>query len=389
MKKRAYLDWAAAAPVRKEARTAFLDALDAFGNPSSAHEEGRAASALLEGARARVARLAGTKPEAVVFTSGATEANALAIEGRIRARLRLGAPPELLHVLYAPSAHASVTGACMRAEALGVRTEPLSFADGRIDLADLARKVRPETMLVVVDVVCGETGLQTHVRDVRRTLDTALPAGGRINLHADASQAPLIAPFELAQLGADSIALDAQKIGGVRGIGALIALRSVAIDPLMAGGGQERSLRPGTPAPALAAAFAAALSLADRERAAFREHSEAFRSRFLLAIESIAGLSVNEGKEQAPHIVNLSLIGRDTDYVQALLDEAGVAVSTKSACESDSESGSRAVFAYTGDRECAASTLRVSWGPRARTCDLDRCARELVRAVRFVDGSTI
>lgn len=389
MKRRAYLDWAAASPVHNEARKAFLQAQGMFGNPSSAHEEGRAASSLLEEARLSIARLAGTKPEAVVFTSGATEANALAIEGQIRAHLRLGIKPEALHVLYVPSAHASVTGVCMRLESLGVRTEALAFTDGRVDLADLAQKVCPETMLVVVDVVCGETGLLAHVRDVRRTLDKARPAGARINLHADASQAPLVASFELTQLGCDTVALDAQKVGGVRGIGALIALRSVTIEPLMAGGGQERGLRPGTPSPALAHAFATALATCDRERAAFRDSASLMRARFLTAIADIEGLTINEGKEQAPHIVNISLPGRDTDYLQALLDEAGVAVSTKSACETDSEEGSRAVFAHTGDQARAASTLRISWGPSTPSGDLDRCAKELVRAVRFRDGTRI
>ncbi|MES2994793.1 MAG: aminotransferase class V-fold PLP-dependent enzyme [Patescibacteria group bacterium] len=381
-KKRTYLDWAAAAPTSALAHRAFENATQLAGNPSSPHAEGRAAKGALEDARLRIARLAGTKQDAVIFTSGATEANALGIRGYVGALVEKG---KNIHVLYMPSAHASVLGAI---GALRVETEALSLKDGAIDLSRLKEQVRPETMLVIVDVVCGETGALYKVRDVRRALDTARKNGPRIMLFADASQAPRTESFEPAHLGADMLSLDAQKVGGVRGIGALIAPRYVALNPLLQGGGQERGLRPGTESPALATAFAAALEECAQNRSSFAEKAARKRQSLLEAIATIPGLEVNGGKENVPNILNVSLHGRDTDYLAALLDEAGFAVSTKSACETD-EKGSRAVLAMTGDEARATSTLRISWGPTTTQNDLTRFADALLSSVRFMDGNTI
>ena len=381
-KKRTYLDWAAAAPTSALAYKAFENAARLTGNPSSPHLEGRAAKETLEGARLRIARLAGTKQDAVIFTSGATEANALGIRGYIAARMEKG---KELHVLYMPSAHASVLSAV---SALGVATEELSIRDGAVDLIRLKEQVRPETALVIVDVVCGETGALYEVRDIRRVLDAARKDSSRIMLFADASQAPRIESIELSHLGADMLSLDAQKVGGVRGIGALIAPRHVALTALIEGGGQERGLRPGTESTALAAAFATALEECERNRTSFVDRAAGLRSSLLEAIVAIPELEVNEGKENAPNILNLSLLGRDTDYLVALLDEAGFAVSTKSACETN-ESGSRAVLAMTGNEARATSTLRISWGPSTAKSDLMQFAHALLSSVRFMDGNTI
>ncbi|MEK7510903.1 MAG: aminotransferase class V-fold PLP-dependent enzyme [Patescibacteria group bacterium] len=373
--KRIYLDWAAAAPVSRTAQAAFVRALSSYGNPSSPHEEGREAKALLEDARLRIARLAGTKPDAVIFTGNATEANALGIVGHIRALIDSGKNAKDLHVLYLPSAHASVVGAIQEIQKLGVIAEPITA---------LEKQVRPETVLVVVDVVCGETGTMHPVRDMRRALDRFQKG---IVLLADASQAPRVESFELQHLGADMVTLDAQKVGGVRGVGALIAPRHVPITPLMQGGGQERGMRPGTESPALAQALATALEECAEARASFIERATKQRE-VLLSQLSISTMEINEGKSQAPHILNLSLVGRDTDYLVALLDQKGFAVSTKSACETDEE-GSRAVLAMTGDASRARSTLRISWGPETTDADLRDFARALISSVRFMDESAI
>lgn len=379
--KRTYLDVAAASPVSAAARIAFGRALRASGNPSSPHAEGQAARAVLEDARARIARLAGVKPEAVIFTGGATEANALAIEGHIRALIANGSAAGSLHALYLPSAHASVIGAMRRVEAMGVNIEAL-------DLVRLASQVRPETVLVAVDLVCGETGTVYDVREIRRVIDKVRQGGPRITLVVDASQAPRTEPILRERLGADLLALDAQKVGGVRGIGALIAPRTVPLLPLIEGGGQERGLRSGTESPAPAAAFATALEECDRGRESFTERSRRMRKELVSRIESVPGLVINEGKRQAPHILNVSLPGRDTDYLVALLDAAGFAVSTRSACETDEE-GSRAVFMMYGDEERARTTLRISWGPRTRSRDLVRFSGALIERVRFMDENAL
>lgn len=384
--RRTYLDWAAAAPVSRGSERAYRRAAALFGNPSSPHAEGRRAKDALEDARVRIARLAGVKADGVMFTAGATEANALAILGQVRALVDGGRDAKDIHVLYLPSAHASTRGCMDQLRSMGVAVEALTLTDAGIDLSALARQIRPETALVTLEVVCGETGTRFDTRGVRQALDRS---GVRVRVHADASQLPLAESFELTRIASDTLTLDAQKAGGVRGIGVLLAPRQVTLSPLMLGGGQERGLRPGTPSPALAAAFAAALEEAGKNHAAFALRAHGMRERLLARIEKDVKDAVrNGGKEAVPHILNVSLLGRDTDYLAALLDEAGFAVSTRSACATDEE-GSNAVLAFTGDAKRASSTLRISWGPATRERDLDRFKDALVRAVRFLDANSL
>ncbi|KND49475.1 MAG: cysteine desulfurase [Parcubacteria bacterium C7867-008] len=381
-KKRTYLDWASAAPVSKRARMAFDRALAMDGNPSSPHAEGRAAKKILEDARTTIARLAEVKADGVIFTSGATEANNLALSGFVQ-ELRAKNPAQKLHLLYLPTAHSSIIETVKMLAHYGVEIEPLKLSEGSIDLQALTKQIKPETALVTVDAVCGETGIQFDTRDVRRTLD-AVRAG--IVLHVDASQLPRIGPFELTRLGADLLTLDAQKVGGVRGIGALVVRHGVSLSPITHGGGQEHGLRPGTEVPALAASFAEALTETKEAYATFVTRAQADRTKLIETTSTaIPDVHINEGKQQAPHILNLSFVGRDTDYAVALLDQAGFAVSTKSACETDAE-GSRVVLCVTGDSHRAASTLRISWGASTSSRDLERFATAVIRTIRFLDA---
>lgn len=358
----------------------YLDyAAGGSGNPSSPHEEGRRAKKMLEDARTDIARLVEAQSDDIVFTSGATEANALAILGHVRA-LREGGK-SALHALYLPSAHASVVENMRLLASEGVAIEVLPIRDYRVDTDALALLLRSETALVSMDAVCGETGVVWNTREVAETLRTA-----RGILHVDASQAPLTEKITRAHFGADMLTFDASKVGESRGIGALVAHRTIPIVPFYGGGGQERALHPGTEASELARGFAAALRAAAQGREAFR--AAAARDRALLIgliTDAIPNVFIQEGRTQAPNILNLSLPGRDTDYLVMLLNEAGFAVSSKSACETDSEEGSRAVLALTGDAARARATLRISWGPRTPSRALARFARVLAREIACID----
>ena len=379
---RVYLDWASAAPPSLSARNAFTAALVHFGNPSAPHAEGRDAREVVEESRTRVARLMEVKADDIVFTSGATEANALAIVGAVK-----GSGKQLadLHILYLPTAHSSSLRTIERLGREGVHIEALALNEGAVDLARLKEQIRPETFLVSLDIVCGETGTRYDVRGVRKILNEA----GRndVRIHADASQLPLVESITRARLSADLITLDAQKVGGVRGVGLLVAPRHIPLEPIVEGGGQERGLRSGTEPAALIAAFAASLSECANGHEAFSARAATLRARIIADTASIDRLVMNEGKTNAPHIMNVSLLGRDTDYLVALLDERGFAVSTRSSCETDAE-GSRVVLAMTGDTERAASTLRVSFGPATREGEVRRFAKALREAVAFLDSYT-
>ena len=351
----------------------YLDyAASPTGNPSSPHEEGRAAKKILEDARVAIARLTEVKPDDIVFTSGATEANALAIFGLAKRGD---------HVLYLPSSHASIVENVKLLEERGVETQPMPIAYGRVDIDALKKMVRPTTVLATMDAVCGETGTIWNTREVRNVLSSDA------YLHVDASQAPLTEKISRSHFGADLVTFDGAKLGAP-GAGCLIAHRTIPLTPLYGGGGQERELRSGTENVEALAKFAAALGAAAKERGGFKARAAAARAHLLPLLEPIKELYINVGAEGVPNILNLSLSGRDTDYLVALLDEAGFAVSTRSACETNSEEGSRAVFALTGDKARAASTLRVSWGPDTRPADLERFAAALARSVRFIDSAS-
>src|SRR3989344_2276679 len=355
-----------------EKRTYLDYAAGTSGNPSSPHEEGGKAKKILEDARTDIARLLEVQSDDVIFTSGATEANALAIFGI----LKTGD-----HALYLPSAHASVVENMKLAGTRGIETEALPIKDGRVDCEKLKELLRPQTKLVVIDAVCGETGIIWNTREVKQTI------GADVFLHVDASQAPMTEKITRAHFGADMLTFDASKVCETRGIGALVAHRTIPITPLYRGGGQERGLRSGSEASELAERFATALRAAALNRESFRTAAKHAREKLVTTItNTIPNVFVNEGRLQAPHILNLSLPGRDTDYLVALLDESGFAISTRSACETDSEEGSRAVLALTCDSERARATLRISWGPVIHQRELAHFARSLSKAVQFIDN---
>lgn len=377
---------ASAAPTLPSARAAFLDALSSYGNPSSPHAEGLAAKNVLESARGRIARLAGVKSSAVIFTASATEANALAIQGRIQAAVAAGTPLCNLHILYLPTMHSSVRKTLAHYASLGVAAEPLALVDGAVDIAALKHQLRPETVLVAVDAVCGETGARFDTLRMYR----AIEAAGFLTtaaLFVDASQLPLVESIERTRLGASLMTLDAQKVGGVRGVGALIAPHHTLVKPIMYGGEQESGLRPGTEATAGIAAFACALEERAASAKSFALSATRMRDQLISTITAgIPAALVNHGKENAPHILNFSFPGIDTDYAVMLLDAEGFAVSTRSACETDSEDGSTTVRLLTGDIARAQSTLRISWGPETRASELMRFSKALIRTIRFLSA---
>jgi cysteine desulfurase len=383
-----YLDWASAAPVSARAKRAFDAVSKEFGNPSSPHAFGVRANRILEDARHHIARIAGVKQDGVIFTSGATEANNFAIQGHLQALHKKGRAYNDMHVLYLPTMHASVIETMHALEGQGIQIEPFALKDGAIDLAHLSKQIRSQTVLVSVDVICGETGTRWATRDVRRTLDAARTAkvvSFRVLLHVDASQAPFVESIEHTHLGADLITLDAQKVGGIRGIGALIRSNAgIPLAPLICGGGQEYGLRPGTESPALAAAFATAL-----DEALSHEKENNLR-QLLIDTLSIAfpNILINVGKESSPNILNVSFPKLDTDYAVMLLSEKGFAVSTKSACETNEE-GSRAVQILFNDAERARSTLRISWGPTTRVEDIRKCGKELAKVMQFLQSTRL
>jgi len=333
MSARLFLDANAGEPLRPAAREALIAALALAGNPSSVHAEGRAARRVLEEARALVARLAGVPAEGVVFTSGATEANILALDrlGRQAGRRLLVSVAEH-ESLEAPDAERIAVG-----------------ADGALALDALAAALRQGPALVALHLAQNETGV---IQDLPPIAALVHAHGGL--LHVDAAQAPGRIGFAMAALGADSMTLSAHKAGGPKGAGALVLRDGLALPPAPHGGGQERRRRAGTEALPAIAGFAAALAdAASEDSGARRQTRDAIEARLRGTATVVAAAT-----PRMPNTLCLALPGASAETQVIALDLAGIAVSAGSACSSGKVSRSRVLAAMGfGHPECA---IRVS-----------------------------
>jgi cysteine desulfurase len=360
MAARVYLDWNATTPLRPEARDALVRECDRTGNPSSVHQEGRAARAVVELARRQVAALVGAAPSHVIFTAGGTEANALALTPAIQVD---GDQTPRDRLLLSSVEHPSVRSGG-RFPASAVEEVPV-LADGRLDLAVLAARLGALREsgghpLVSVMLANNETGV---IQPVGEAAALVHEAGGL--LHVDAVQAVGKIPCDIKALGADLMTVSAHKLGGPKGVGALI-LGSEALhlrDPLIKGGGQERGGRAGTENVAGIAAFGAAAEAVaaalDQERARIT----ALHDRLEAGLAAISPGAVIFGADVArlPNTTLFALPGIKAETALIALDLAGVAVSSGSACSSGKVAASH-VLAAMGAGALAAGAIRVSVG---------------------------
>ncbi len=362
MNQRSYLDYNATAPLRGDVREAMTEALMLTGNPSSVHEEGRAARAAIEAARIKVAKLVGAAPEDVIFTSGGTEANALALAAQ---------PGAAWHCYLSAIEHPSVLkGGRFYRET--TTTIPVT-QDGVVDLEILASELKKHHLggwrpFVSVMAANNETGAIQPVAEAARIVHEA---GGL--LHSDAVQAAGRMLIDMDALGADMLSLSAHKIGGPKGAGALVLRRGVAVEPLLKGGGQERRRRAGTEnVPAIVGfGVAADLARADLAKAdAIRKLRNELEAG-ALAIDPDAVMV--SGK--VPRLANTSCIvvpGAKAETLVIGLDLAGVAVSAGSACSSGKVEASHVLAAMGVAPELAQGAIRVSLGIGTTRADIER-----------------
>jgi cysteine desulfurase len=342
-----YLDANAAEPLRPEARAAALAALDTTGNPSSIHAAGRAAWKILETSRKIVATHFAAKPADVVFTSGGTEANALAITGLSAGR----------HVLVGATEHDAVRAPAKR----HLHTILPVLPAGQIDLAALqAALAKHPAALVCLMLANNETGILHPIAEAAGLCH----AHGAL-LHVDAVQAAGRIACEPASLGADSLAVSGHKLGGPKGAGALILTPTTQhLIPVIQGGGQERGRRGGTPALPAIAGFAAAL-----EAATGATHLAALRDR-LEAAAIVSGAIVCGAGARLPNTTCLARPGQRADTQVIKLDLAGIAVSAGAACSSGKVASSHVLEAM-GLADLAGCAIRVSLPWNVAPTDID------------------
>ena len=373
MHERLYFDWNASAPLRPEARSAMLSPLDATGNPSSVHAQGRAARRLIEEAREHVAMLVGAEPRNVAFTSGGTEANMLALTPLIEDGTR-----RYLKLLISAAEHSSVL-AGGRFAAADIEFLPVN-RNGVIELAALERRLGecPRPVLVSVLLANNETGVVQPIPQVA----SLVHARDGI-LHVDAVQAPGRIPCNINDLGADLLTLSGHKIGGPKGTGALIR-RNATVPfpaPLISGGGQERRLRAGTENVPGIAGFGAAAAATAREFEAERVHLLALRVRLEAGLETSSPELVifGAGVERLPNTTLFTVPGMKAETAVIAFDLEGVAVSSGAACSSGKVGPSHVLAAMGVPRELARGAVRLSFGPGTRESDVDRLIEAWIR----------
>jgi len=362
---RIYLDANAGAPLRPEARAAMLDVLDGpAANPASAHREGVRARGILEDARRTVAGALGARPAEILFTSGATEANNLALRGTLAA-----AGPARGLVVGAIE-HASVleTAHGLARDGVAVRVVPVDAA-GRMAPDDVAAACDARTALVSIGVANGEVGVIAPVAEIARAVR---PRG--VPVHSDAAQAVGRIPVDVHALGADLVSLSSHKLGGPAGVGALWVRPGTPLRALATGGPQERGHRAGTEPVAAIAGFAAAAAAATAEESRVGPRLAALRDRLWAGLRARVPDVLLHGPADGPRLpntLNVGFPGCAGESLLVLLDLAGVAVSLGSACAAGSPEPSHVLRAMGLGPEAARGGLRLSLGPQSTTADVD------------------
>jgi cysteine desulfurase len=377
MANRVYLDWNATTPLRSEAKAAMAAAWELSGNPSSVHAEGRQARRLVEDARTLVAAAVGALPRNVVFTSGGTEANASALTPGLRGPA--GSPVQRL--LMSAVEHVSVmTGGRFAA---GATSKIAVTPSGVVDLGDLrARLTAGPPALVSIMAANNETGALQPIKEAARIVHEA---GGL--LHVDAIQALGKMALDINALGADLMTLSAHKVGGPKGVGALVLAEGLlGVDPLLRGGGQERGHRAGTENVAGIAGFGAAARAAVAALEAARPRLEGLRDRLEAGLRETPGMIVFAS--EAPRLPNTTLFavpGMRAETAVIGFDLAGIAVSSGSACSSGKVQPSHVLEAMGFGPKLAQGAVRLSLGWSTTEGDIESC----LQAWRKLAGTLI
>jgi cysteine desulfurase len=378
--RRAYLDHAATTPMEPGAVEAMLPFLGAeFGNPSGSHLESRTARRAVEDAREQIGALLGAAPAEVVFTSGGTEADNLAVAGSWPVMTGAGAPRAL--VCSAMEHHAVLATCRALAHRTGAELREVGTGkDGIVDLDELAEACTPEVGLVSVMAVNNEIGTIQPIHQVAALVRQGAPMS---RLHTDAVQA--VAWMDITELSApaDLISVSAHKFGGPKGIGALVARGGVGLTPVLHGGGQERDRRSGTQHVAGIVGMAAALATATARRADNVARVGSLRDRLgdgLLA--TVAGtVETGERSDKVASHLHLRFSGVESEALVVLLDEAGVAVSAGAACASGAIEVSHVLTSMGLDAAESASGIRFSLGSTTTGNDVDHALAVVPPAV--------
>ena len=379
--RRVYLDNSATTPVDHRVAEALARAVvEVFGNASSVHGFGQQARGALDRARREVAALIGARQNEIVFTSGGTEANNLAIRGLCEATAAHGR-----HIITSAIEHPSVAGVCAELEKRDWEVTRLPvYENGIVRVEDLVASLRPDTVLITVMVANNEIGTIQPISEIGSVVREKRAVGQKqLWFHTDAVQAAGRVPLNVDTLGCDLLTMSGHKLYAPKGVGALYVRRGVRLHGQNVGGHQERERRAGTENVPGIIAFGEAARLAREELAQRSNHDRALRDKFEAAVrDRIGDVVMNGDREQRlDHLSNMSFRFIEGEGLLINLDLEGIAVSTGSACSSGTLEPSPVIRALGVDDELARGSIRFSFGKDNPEADVDYTVEVLVRAV--------
>jgi cysteine desulfurase len=374
-----YFDHAAATPVRKEALKAMLPFFrTSFGNPSSIHKMGVEAKKAVEAARVHVAALVGARADGVVFTSGATESINLALFGALKAHKGVGR-----HVVASAVEHKATLEA-LKNEGFEVSIVPVDRS-GLVKVEDVISAIRPDTVVVSIMAVNNEVGTINPINEIGKEIlrmkkpENGLPPKKTPLFHVDAAQAVGFLELNVERDHLDLVSFTAAKIGGPKGVGALVVGPNARIEPVIFGGNQEHGLRAGTENVPGIVGFGVTAQLALAEREKESKKLARIRKAFIReVVRSIPGAVVNGDKKLvAPHIVNIQILGKDSEEIVLRLDAKDIFISSASACTNPG-ARSHVLRAMGFSEDEVKASIRVSFGHGTKRKDVLQLAHELI-----------
>lgn len=363
-----YLDYSATTQVEDSVLDTFMKVSKEFpGNPNSLHKLGVEAKAMIDESTTQIAKLLGVKDKEIIYTSGSSEANNMAIKGICEKYQNRGK-----HIITTRLEHSSIYGPIGYLTKKGFEVDFVSLDEnGMIDLEDLKNLMREDTILVSISAVNSEIGLRQRVEEI----GSFLKQYPKCYFHVDATQC--IGKCKLDMTYIDLMSFSAHKFYGIKGIGALVKKEGISLEPLIHGGKSTTQYRSGTPAPALIASFAKALRLALENLEQKYSYVQKMSQDLVSYLKEMPSISVNHNAYCIPHIVNFSVPNMKPETFQHALEEYDIYISTQSACASGGASG--AVFAFTGDEKKAMSSVRISLSYKTTEKELEAC-KEAIRA---------
>lgn len=388
--KKIYLDNAATTPVNKRVVKEMNKYWDKdFGNPSSIHSMGVKAKNILNESREKIANFIGAHSREIIFTSGGTEANNLAVFGLVKKLLNEGKRINEIHLITTNIEHSSILECFKDLEKQGCLVDYLKVGeDGLVDPKHLREIIKPETVLISIGHANSEIGVIQPIKEIIKEIRYIKKEMGRERnslpyFHIDASQSAQYLNLKVDELGVDMMTLDAQKMYGPKGVGALFVKDGVSIEPMILGGGQEGGMRAGTENISLITGFVKAFEIAEKVKLKESERLIKIRDEFFKNIKKFIQQIIFNGslENRLPNNINISIPKLDGEMLVLRLDEAGIICSSASACASGSGE-SYVVKNISNDSEIAKSTLRFSLGRETKEKDIQILMKKLKEIVK-------